>query len=90
MMFRPHDLAEELRKRPFEPFRIHTTDGASYDIRHPEWVMVSPSRVVIFVPMANEAPPLFERSDSVALIHITRLSPLPSTTPSAAGNGEGT
>ena len=87
-MFRPQDLVEELRKRPFEPFRIHTTDGASYDIRHPEWVMVSPTRVVIFVPLTGQPHPIFDRSDSVALIHVTRLEPLPPVASSTDGNGQ--
>jgi hypothetical protein len=87
-MFRPQDLAAELRKRPFEPFRIHTTEGVSYDVRHPEWVMVSPSRVMIFVPMTGETLPIFERYDSIALIHITRLEPLPASVPSGPGDGQ--
>ena len=87
-MFRPHDIAAELRRRPFEPFRIHTTDGASYDVRHPDGVLVSPTRVLIVVPLQGESLPMFERCDSVALLHITRLEPLPSGTPSAPGNGQ--
>jgi hypothetical protein len=75
-MLRPDDLMDELRKKPFEPFRIHVSDGSVYEIRHPEFVMVSRSKVPIFVPAPNRPHPFFERYDTVALLHITRLEPI--------------
>ena len=27
---------QELRKQPFQPFRIYMTDGSQFEIRHPE------------------------------------------------------
>src|SRR5438067_9529198 len=81
-MLRPTDLVEELRKQPFEPFRIHVSDGSAYEVRHPEWVMVSPSRVLVFVPLAGQPHPLFERYHTIALLHITRLEPLEGLTTS--------
>ena len=39
-------VTEELRKfmhaAPFEPFRIKTTDGDTFTITHPDFVMISP------------------------------------------------
>ena len=36
----PEELRDVLRHSPFEPFRIVMTDGAAYDIRHPDlfWI----------------------------------------------------
>ena len=33
---RPDDFLQLLRTRPFAPFRIHATDGQTYDVRHPD------------------------------------------------------
>src|SRR5207249_4891820 len=32
----PQELRDTLRRQPFEPFRLVMTDGAGYDIRHPD------------------------------------------------------
>ncbi len=37
---RPDDVLQMLRNRPFEPFRIHMSDGSEYVIRHPELSLV--------------------------------------------------
>lgn len=35
-MVRPEDILEMLRATPFEPFRVYLTDGAVYEVRHPD------------------------------------------------------
>jgi hypothetical protein len=35
----PEELIAHLKKQPFEPFRIRMTDGAAYEIRHPEVIL---------------------------------------------------
>lgn len=40
------DLERRLRTRPFRPFRIHLTDGASYEVRHPEMCLLGRRRLV--------------------------------------------
>ena len=37
---RPETFQALLRARPFVPFRLYLTDGAQYDVRHPELMMV--------------------------------------------------
>src|SRR5438309_488836 len=87
VMFSPMDIAEFLQQKPFEPFRIHVTDGASYDILHPEFVLISPTRVWIMVPWKQKPTlPFFERTDSVALMHVSRLEKL---APQASGKQNG-
>lgn len=70
---RPEDLREFTRKQPFAPYRIHVTGGQTYDIRHPDQVIVLRSRVVIGVDAENDIP---DRVEHVALIHIVRLEEL--------------
>ncbi len=43
MDMRPEDMHRFLRRRPFRPFRITLTDGRSYEIHHPELMMVGRS-----------------------------------------------
>ena len=34
----PEDLRTALRQQPFVPFRLHLTDGRSFDVPHPEFL----------------------------------------------------
>ncbi len=70
---RPDDIHEFTRRRPFLPYRIYTTDGHSYDIRHPDQLIVLRSRVIIGVGSENGVP---DHAEHVALIHIVRLEEL--------------
>jgi len=70
---RPDDLHEFTRRRPFAPYRIHLTDGRTYEIRHPDQVIVLRSRIVVGVGGDNGVP---EHTEHVALIHIVRIEEL--------------
>jgi len=78
---RPQDLQEFTRRRPFVPYRIYATDGRTYDIRHPDQVIVLQSRVVIGTGGGNGVP---EHVEHLALLHVVRLEELASEAPSAA------
>ena len=73
---RPEDFQEGLRKKPFQPFRIHLSDGTRYDLRHPELVMVGRSIALVGEPAADTEVPIFDRYETISLIHITRLEPI--------------
>jgi len=73
---RAEDLLEILRRRPFLPFRIHMTDGQSYDIVHPEVVLVLRSRAIIGL-RPDPATTIPDRSEQIALVHIVRTSEIP-------------
>jgi hypothetical protein len=72
---RPEDLREFTRRQPFVPYRIHLTGGKTYDIVHPDQVIVLRSRMIIGVGDENSIP---EHADHVALIHIVRIEELQS------------
>ena len=82
----PSDLLEALRVRPFVPFRIHVSEGATYEIRHPEMMLVGIASVIIAIP-ADPASPYYTRTETVAARHIIRLVPLHQPV-SPATNGE--
>ena len=40
-------VREALRREPFEPFLMRLADGRSLEVRHPEFVALSPRRVIV-------------------------------------------
>jgi hypothetical protein len=79
------DLIRLLHAAPFEPFRIYVTDGAHYDIRHRELCMPGARSIAIGIRDTTLSHIVYERLVQVALVHITRLEPLPVT---HGGNGQ--
>lgn len=78
---RPEDLFEFTRRRPFAPYRIHATDARSYDISHPDQVIVLRSRLVIAVGAENGVP---DHVEHLALIHVVRVEEFESESPATA------
>lgn len=72
---RPEDIRQFTRAQPFIPYRLHIAGGQTYDIRHPDQVIVLRSRLVIGVGGDNSIP---ERTEHIALIHIVRVEELQS------------
>ena len=68
----PKEILELLRRRPFEPFRVVTTDGTGYEIFHPELVVPMARSVFIAIGgrASNGAPESFV---IVSYIHVQRL-----------------
>ncbi|MBW3542740.1 MAG: hypothetical protein KY476_20955 [Planctomycetes bacterium] len=81
----PFDLLDLLRKRPFEPFRIYTTEGRIYEIRHPDEALVLVSRVVVPAPRSDSVEGIPRHADDVALAHIVRIEEIPQETAPSVG-----
>ena len=71
---RPEDIRERLRKRPFQPIRLFLSDGAQYDVYHPDVIVVGRSEIVLGLPGGNGDLP--ERFASVDPIHVVRIEPI--------------
>jgi len=65
-----------LHTRPFEPFRLLMSDGTTYEVRHPELVMLGMRSLHLGIPARNQEELLYERAHILALSHITRLEPV--------------
>jgi|WetSurMetagenome_2_1015567.scaffolds.fasta_scaffold1473836_1 hypothetical protein len=76
---RPEDILQLLRRRPFEAFRIHLSDGSEFDIRHPELAIVERSKIIVGVPGPEGPDGPVERTVFCALMHITRVEPINGT-----------
>ena len=72
------DLIELLEERPFRPLRLRLTDGRSYEIRHPEMAIVTPSIVAIGLAPAGGTR-LAERITHCSVAHIVEAEPVESS-----------
>ena len=71
------ELLNLLNAEPFQPFRIHVSDGSSIQIDHPDQAIVTAYKVLIGVGGSGH---FAERVEHCSLIHITRLEETPLVT----------
>lgn len=71
----PDELRDALRQQPFEPFRIVMTDGATFDIRHPDLLMVGRRTATVGLT-GQPGQTFYERTVKVDLLHVIRIEPL--------------
>ena len=60
---------EFLNLQPFRPFLVKTTDGATFQVHHPDYAMISPRKTEVAI---------FDKDDHfrlVAMNHIVSLEP---------------
>ncbi len=62
-------IREMLGGRPFEPFEVIMSSGERHLVKHPEFAILLPSRLIVTDPIAD-------RAAMLSLIHITELRPV--------------
>ena len=72
----PQDIWKAVRRRPFVPFRITLTEGSTYEIKHPEFCIVTTTSVFIGLLPTDDPDPLPQRSVEVDVSHVVKLEPL--------------
>jgi hypothetical protein len=85
-MFTAKDIEARGRAQPFTPFRIVTSAGQMFDVRHPELIMIG-RREVMIGAAGPDAPTHYEQLNRLAIMHITALQDLPAPVPPGGGNG---
>jgi hypothetical protein len=78
------ELQEVARKQPFDPFRVVLTTGTTYDIRHPDLIMVGRRSAIIGVTGDPDAT-VYDKAVRVDLLHVVAIEELPS--PGRSSNG---
>ena len=78
------ELHDTARRQPFEPFRITLTTGATYDIRHPDLIMVGRRSATIGITQ-DAAGIAYDRTVKVDLLHIVAIEEL--TAPPTTSDG---
>ncbi len=68
-------LQSRLIRRPFEPFRVVTSNGARYDVRLPENAFLCQSGLIVAHGTTNGNVP--ESYADIAFLHITAVENLP-------------
>ena len=68
----PHDILGEVRRTPFEPFRLVLADGARYDIQHPDQCMVM-SRDVVIGEVADPSNPFIDYTIKINCWNVTGI-----------------
>jgi len=71
----PEELRDTSRRQPFLPFRIVMTDGATFEIRHPDLIWVGRRSAMIGLT-GQSGQEFYERSVQVDLLHVIRLEPI--------------
>jgi hypothetical protein len=82
MIFSAEDVQARLRSQPFVPLRLVTTTGQTYDIHHPDLVLVTRRFLEVGTPDPNN-PTVADNVTRVALVHLTELHDLPRPVTSA-------
>ena len=76
---RQHEIRDILRKEPFRAFRVHLTNGQSYEVRHPELAALTRHSMDIVLPVNGsedtngEAP---DRMIQCDLVHVVTVEPI--------------
>jgi hypothetical protein len=65
------DFFRELHtRRPFQPCRLRLINGRSYEVRHPELLMVGSSSITIGLLDREHAGPIYDHLLTIALTNI--------------------
>jgi hypothetical protein len=75
-MFRADDMESRIKWRPFVPVRIVASSGQTFDVYHPELVMVG-RRSPTIGTASTENPRQYELTTRVAVMHVTPMKDLP-------------
>ena len=54
-------LRAEMKKQPFQPFEVKTADGATFQVFHPDYAMISPNGETVII---------FEKSGHYSVINM--------------------
>jgi hypothetical protein len=78
------ELYTVVHKQPFEPFRVVLTTGTTYDVRHPDLIMVGKRSATIGTTNNPEAK-VYDLTVKVDLLHVVAIEELPVSPSSANG-----
>jgi hypothetical protein len=78
---RPEEVKSWLKREPFIPFRMVLSNGRTFEVQHPEMVMLGRTWVVVGDLVLVDDFPLPENYVTIALVHINLIEPLRSPSP---------
>jgi hypothetical protein len=84
-MFTADDIYKRIKTQPFIALRIATSDGQTFDVYHPDLVIVGRRSLTVGTP-SIENPATFDQETRISILHITALHDLPAPS-KHGGNG---
>ena len=84
---RSEELLDMVMAKPFKPHRFTFTTGETYDLTHPEMLIVGRSLCTFGIP-SDENVRIADRQFHMSLLHIVKVEPIVSPTKSQNGNGK--
>jgi hypothetical protein len=75
-MFSANDIIARLRQTPFVPVRIIISSGQSFEIYHPDLILVGRRDMIIGIA-SKKNPATYESTTRVPIMHVTALEDLP-------------
>jgi hypothetical protein len=72
----PQQIRRQLRRVLFVPFRVHTSDGKTLDVKHPEMVLLTRSLLLVARPVEDPITEITARFDEISMLHVVRVDPL--------------
>jgi hypothetical protein len=88
-MFTPEQIKDRLKLQPFIPFRIVTSSGEGYEVRHPDLVWVGARDLQVGTAHPTK-PTFYNLTTRLALMHVTALEDLPAEPAVPNKNGPAT
>ena len=73
-------MASYLGAEPFQPFRITTAGGRTFEIRHPEMVQLGRSTMTIFTFLSDQPEDAKKRQVEISLLLTESVEPLEAPT----------
>ena len=83
---RQNELHEVARRQPFEPFRLVISTGTTYDIHHPDLIMVGERSAIIGIPRKPNGTAYYH-TIKVDFLHIVGIEELSASPPPPSTNG---
>jgi len=74
-MIPPREVIRHVFAEPFQPFRIHTASGRTFEVRHPEFVQVGRNIMTVYAPPEDD-PDEPERWEEISYVLIESIAPL--------------
>jgi hypothetical protein len=70
-MFTALQFKERMNQTPFKPFRIHMSDGSSYDVTNHDMAFVKRHAIEVGIDLDRNS--IILRSVECAILHISRV-----------------
>lgn len=70
-MIKAQDLIEKVEASPFRPFRLTLTSGQSFEVTHPDQMMIFNHKIILGV--GGDGRRRFERDVHCGMLHIAAI-----------------